>query len=384
MPPGAILRVELSAPVVIERLKPGAELDGSLVRPIYVYDRAVIPAGSHVHAVVDKIQKEKEAQKKGLLERVDTVASLGMNRHNLYQVSLRSASIKVPSGEELGLDLRFIRGGEEVRLQTGNDGQMKVGSSTGSGLAQHAPVVGQVSQIKHDKKRVQEFRHPVATMEVEKPARIELPGQPEPARAVAAGQPVVIPEGTKAHFLLMTELRASDNKEGDQFKARLVEPIFQADGRLVLPEGAMLDGHISKLVPPRRMSRAASIYLVFDRLTTPEGEGQKVAASLASADVGKKVPVNMDPEGGLHGNGGAKNVAKRLVVGAVTEHAVDEAVEMAVHAVAPYAGGFMGVAVLLGGHGNDVDLPQYSDLQVVFGRPVTVPQAQQQPVAPTQ
>ena len=31
------------------------------------------------------------------------------------------------------------------------------------------------------------------------------------------------------------------------------------------------------------------------------GETKKVAAWLAGADVGKKAPVNMDPEGGLHG-----------------------------------------------------------------------------------
>jgi len=62
---------------------------------------------------------------------------------------------------------------------------------------------------------------------------------------------------------------------------------------------------------------------------------------------------------------------------------VDEAVEMAMHAVAPYAGAATGLVILLGGHGNDVDLPQYSDLQVVFGRPVTVPgQPEAQPSQP--
>jgi len=103
--------------------------------------------------------------------------------------------------------------------------------------------------------------------------------------------------------------------------------------------------------------------------------------------VGKKAPVNMDPEGGLHGKGGAKNLAKRVVVGAASEHAVDEAVEMATHAVAPYAGAATGLFILLSGHGNDVDLPQYSDLEVVFGRPLTVPgqpaaQPQSEPTGP--
>jgi len=371
VPAGAILRMELSGPVNVSRLKPGSEVAGQLVRPVYVYDRALIPAGSQVHAVVDKVEKEKAPQKKGLLEHVDTLRSLGLNRHNFYDVSLRRATVKLPSGAEVPMDLRFIRSGEEVHLQASEEGQMKVGGTTGADLAQHAPGVSQVASIKHGKHRAQEFRHPVATLEVARAARLELPAQLEVPRAIE--QPVTIPQGTHAEFLLLTELRASDSKTGDTFQARLVEPIFQPDGHLLVPEGSLLDGHVSKLVPPRRMSRAASMYLVFDRLTEPGGDSQKVAASLAGADVGKKAPVNIDPEGGLHGKSGTKSLAERLVIGTVSEQVVDEAVEAAVHAIAPYAGAATGLVILLGGHGNDVDLPQYSDLQVVFGRPVMVP-----------
>jgi hypothetical protein len=378
IPAGAILRLELAGPVNVSHLKPGSELAGQLVRPVYVYDRALIPAGSQVRAVVDKVEKQKAAEKKGFLERVDTLRGLGLHHHNFYEVSLRAATVKLPSGEEVPMDLRFIRGGEELRLQANEQGQMKVGGTTGKDLAQHAPGISQVARIKHGKRQVQQYRHPVATLEVERAAKLELPAQPEVPRATS--QPVTIPEGTRAEFLLLTELRASESKEGDRFQARLVEPIFQSGGHLLVPEGSVLDGHIARLVRPRRMSRAASMYLVFDRLTEPEGETQKIAASLAGADVGKKAPVNMDPEGGLHGKGGTKNLAKRVAVGVASQQVADEAVEMATHAVAPYASVGIGLLVLLGGHGNDVDLPQYSDLEVVFGRPLTVPgQAAGQP-----
>jgi hypothetical protein len=229
-----------------------------------------------------------------------------------------------------------------------------------------------VTKIRHGKHQVQEYRHPVATLEMARATKLELPAQPDAPRV--ANQPLTIPEGTHADFLLLTELRASDSKQGDTFQARLLEPILQPDGQLLVPEGSLLDGHIAKLQHPRRMSRAGSMYLVFDRLTEPGREGEKVAASLAGADVGKKEPINMDPEGGLHGKSGTKTLAKRAVVGLASQQVADEAVELATHAVAPYASGAVGLFVLLGGHGNDVDLPKYSDLQVVFGRPVSVPQ----------
>ena len=366
------MRIELSGPVNVAHLKPGSELDGQLVRPLYVYDRALIPAGSQVHAVVDSVEKEKSAARKGFMERVESIRSLGLNRHNFYDVSLRSATVKLPSGAEVAMDLQFIRSGEEVRLQANDRGEMKVGGETGKDLAQHAPGVSQVSKIKHGKHQVQEYKHPVATLEVQHATKLDLPAQPEVPRA--SSQPLTIPEGTHADFLLLTELRASDSKQGDNFQARLLEPIFHPDGHLLVPEGSLLDGHIAKLQHPRRMNRAGSMYLVFDRLTEPGVEGQKVAASLAGADVSKKEPINMDPEGGLHGKSGGKSLAKRAVFGVASQQVADEAVELATHAVAPYASGAIGLFVLLGGHGNDVDLPKYSDLQVVFGRPVTVPE----------
>ena len=364
--------MELSGPVNVSHLKPGSELSGELMRPVYVYDRALIPAGSQVHAVVERVEKQKGAEKRGFMERVDTVRSLGLNHHNFYEVSLRTATVKLPSGAEVPMDLRFIRGGEEVRLQANPEGEMKVGGTTGKDLAQHAPGVSQVATVRHGKHQAQRYLHPVATLEVVRATQLELPAQPEIPRA--AVQPITIPGGTHAEFLLLTELRASENKQGDTFQARLVEPIFQPDGRLLVPEGSVLDGHIARLQHPRRLSRAGSMYLVFDRLTEPGGETQKVAASLAGADVGRKEPVNMDPEGGLHGKSGAKSLAKRAVVGVVSQQVADEAVEIATHAVAPYASTAVGLAILFGGHGNDVDLPQYSDLEVVFGRPLTMPE----------
>jgi len=376
VPAGAILRMELSGPVRVSRLRPGSELDGDLLRPVYVYDRAVIPAGSQIRAVVDKVEKEKAPQKKGFMARLDTVRSLGLNRQKLYEVKLRAASVTLPSGATLPLDLRFIRSGEEVRLQAANQGEIKVGGETGKDLAKRAPGVAKVESIKRGKKQVQQYRHPVATLELEHPVQVELPGQPEAPLATPANQPVTIPEGTHADFLLLTELRASENKQGDSFQARLLEPIFQPDGHLLLPEGSLLQGHISRLLPPRRLSRAASMYLVFDRLSLPGGETEQVSASLAAAAVNKKAALKMDPEGGLHGNGqGVKHLATRLVLSAASQQAADEAVEMAAHAVAPYAGIGTGLFFLLSGHGNDVDLPQYSELQIVFGRPVTVPAA---------
>ncbi len=363
VPAGTLLRMELSGPLHVAHLKLGSEIAGQLVRPVYVYDRALIPAGSQVRAVVEKVDKLKPAVKKGLMERVDSICSLGLNRHDSYEVTLRTATVKLLSGEEVPMDLRFIRGGQEVHLQADEEGRMKVGGATGKDLAQHAPGISQLSWIKRRKHQLQEFRHPAATLELTRVAHLDLPAQPAVPRA--AIQPLTIPEGTRAHFLLLTDLRASESKRGDTFQTRLVEPIFWPDGQLLVPEGSVLDGHIAKVETPRRLSRAGSMYLAFDLLSEPGGDSQEVTAPVADREMAHKASATIDSEAGLH-----------AALGAVSRKAArkgaGEVLKLATNGVVPYTSVAVSLFGLLADYGTDVDLPKYTDLLVVFGKPVTV------------
>ena len=100
----------------------------------------------------------------------------------------------------------------------------------------------------------------------------------------------------------------------------------------------------------------------------------KIAASLAATEVPNQSKVKMDEEGTLHGaNRTKKQLAEDLGLGLGMEQVVDEAVEMALRAVAPYAGVGVGLAFLLGRHGKDVELPKYTEMEVVLSRPLTLP-----------
>lgn len=250
------------------------------------------------------------------------------------------------------------------------------------------PGVGKVQSVERGHKQWEEYRHPVLAVQLEQP--IEVPvaaASAPPAPAAAETGPITLPPGTHARLLLLSDLSASENQQGDTFQARLLEPVRTKDGQLVLPEGSMFDGHISKLVPPRRLSRAGSIHLAFDKITLGEGAGQtvvsdKIAASLAATEVANQSKVKMDEEGTLHGaNRTKKQLAEDLGLGLGMEQVVDEAMEMALRAVAPYAGAATGLAFLLGRHGKDVDLPKYTEMEVVLSRPLTLPAPAAPPAA---
>lgn len=369
VPAGTILRLTMSAAVKPGQLKPGSAIDGELSRPLYVYDRQVIPAGSHVHAVVAEVDRHR-VQNKGLAEHLQSVRSLGLSRKFDYDVSFQSAELTPAGGRTLPVELKFIDAGEAVELHTKGD-QVQVGGTTAGDYARMAPGVGKVESIKQGKKQLKQYRHPEVSLELERPLAFQLP--PDPAEPKPGLLDVTaIPSGTHARLLLLEALSASENKQGDIFHARVLEPIVH-DSQLLLPEGSTLEGHIGRVVPPRRLSRPGSLYLVFDRVVLPNGNAEKVSASLVGTELGQKAAGSMDEEGGLHGQGrGPKQTMKDFGVSLVSQQVADEVVELATHAVAPYVSIPMGLAMFLGGHGHDVSLARYSELEIVMGRPMPI------------
>ncbi len=376
VPAGTILRLTMSASVKPGQLKPGSEVEGQLSRPVYVYDRQVIPAGSRVHAVVGNVEKRK-VQNKGFMEHLQSVRSLGLHRKLDYDVSFQSAELTPLNGRVTPVGVKFIDAGEVVELHTKGD-QVQIGGTTAGDYAKLAPGVGKVESIRKGKKQLKQYRHPEVSLELEQPLDFQLPPDPAEPKAdlLDAG---AIPAGTHARLLLLEPLSASENKQGDIFRARVLEPIVH-DGQLLLPEGSTLEGHIGKIVPPRRLNRAGSLYLVFDKVVLPNGNAEKVSASLVGTALEQKAAGSMDEEGGLHGKGrGAKQTMKDFGVSLVSQQVADEVVELGTHAIAPYVSIPMGLAMFLGGHGHDVTLARYSELEIVMGRPMPIGHAQ--PVA---
>ncbi len=373
VPAGTILRLTMAKSVKPGQLKPGSAVEGELNRPVYVYDRQVLPAGSHVHAVVATVDKHR-VPTKGVLEHLQSVRSLGLNRKFDYDVSFQSAELTPPGGHAVPVELKFIDAGEVVELHTKGD-QVQIGSTTAGDYAKMAPGVSKVESIRREKKQLKQYRHPEVSLEVEQPLSFPLP--PDPAEPKAGDVDVAaIPAGTHARLLLLEALSASENKQGDVFHARVLEPIVH-DGQLLLPEGSTLQGHIGKVVVPRRLNRPGSLYLVFDKVVLPNGNAEKVSASLVGTALEQKAAGSMDEEGGLHGKGrGAKQTMKDFGVSLVSQQVADEVIEIATHAVAPYVSIPMGLAMFLGGHGHDVSLARYSELEIVMGRAMPIGHAQ--------
>jgi hypothetical protein len=167
-------------------------------------------------------------------------------------------------------------------------------------------------------------------------------------------------------------------------QARLLEPVL-LDSRVVLPAGSLIEGKVIKKTPPRWLSRAGSLYLTFTELTLLEGNRVPIAASLAGAELDERSHTKMDAEGRLHGERPGKVwVAINLGMTAGISKEVDDGVQLAIEAIISTATDVStaGTARIISGcvsgvymasrHGRDVILPRFTEMDISFGRPVSL------------
>jgi hypothetical protein len=119
------------------------------------------------------------------------------------------------------------------------------------------------------------------------------------ATAVAQMNPAV-PTGTALMVRLDTTLATFSNKPGDPFQGRLSQPVM-IGGRIMIPAGAIVEGRVTKVSEPRRISGKPSIGILPEAVIFPNGERYFLDATLVDTNLGRGSDV--DTEGQFKGSG---------------------------------------------------------------------------------
>ena len=196
--------------------------------------------------------------------------------------------------------------------------------------------------------------------------------------------PTTSASGTHAKIILLGAVSAGKSRVGDTFQARVVEPV-RVNDEVVLPEGSLLDGEVVRSTPPRMLSRGGSLYLKFNKLSLPGGGPTPITATLTGIEINERSHTKVDAEGGLRADrpgkawmlaniGVTAGLAKvaddttQLIIEALVETATDASTAgSAKIAAACVSGVFM-----LTRHGRDVVIPQFTEMNVMFDRPVSL------------
>jgi hypothetical protein len=114
--------------------------------------------------------------------------------------------------------------------------------------------------------------------------------------AMAAAQTVSpVPAGTALMVKLETTLATFSNKPGDPFQARLTQAVV-LEGKTIIPAGAMVEGRVTKVAEPRRISGKPTIGILPETLILPTGEHFFLDATLVDTNAGRDTDVNQEGE----------------------------------------------------------------------------------------
>ena len=109
-----------------------------------------------------------------------------------------------------------------------------------------------------------------------------------------------LPAGTALRVKLERTLTTFSNKRGDSFSGRVAEAI-SVGGQTIVPAGATVQGHITKVSEPRRISGKPTLGISPDSLIMPTGERFAIDAMLVDTNLGRGSDVN--EEGQFKGSG---------------------------------------------------------------------------------
>ena len=109
-----------------------------------------------------------------------------------------------------------------------------------------------------------------------------------------------LPTGTAVKMKLETTLATFSSKAGDQFSARVTEPVV-VNGKTVIPIGATVEGRVTKTNEPRRIAGKPTIAISPENLVLPNGDRFMLNASLVDTNARHGTDVNT--EGQFKGDG---------------------------------------------------------------------------------
>ena len=178
-----------------------------------------------------------------------------------------------------------------------------------------------------------------------------------PAQGQVQAQNLTVPGGTLIELTLNDSLGSAHSQVGDGFTARVASAVI-VDGRKVIPAGSTVRGTVREVRAAKRGAGNASLTLGFTRIELPGGYSSTISASLTDRSESKK-----KRNAAIIGGSAAGGAVLGRVLGKDTKGAV----------VGSVVGGAIGTGVVLSKEGEQVDLPEGTQIAIQLDSSIKVP-----------
>lgn len=292
---GVPLRIALERRIAIKR--EGEPIHGRLVEPLYVSDRAVLPAGSVVEGHIAEIG--------GVPARRRINALLSGNLTPPRDVRAQFDTLVLGDGSRIALRTSLSRGtAHTARIAARGKSQVGDRSAPDTGAAALAfRQPGMMSQLKSYLIGMLPYHRqawPVGTLfnsALEAPLTVPITAGIE-ARADSTAELQV--EGQELTARLLSALNSATAQKGASVEAMVTRPLFSSDHRLLVPEGSRLAGEVVEARPARIFHRNGKLLFVFRQMTIPAHAAQSIHGYLEGLETDFSAHLTLDEEGNTH------------------------------------------------------------------------------------
>ncbi|MGA9668505.1 MAG: hypothetical protein WBQ94_04810 [Terracidiphilus sp.] len=325
LPAGTNLQVEI---VRHYPMKAGEAIEGRLVFPVFAGGRLVVPQNTQVQGRVVTLRPDKATRWHARLRGDFTpfhVADVQFNQLMLPGGPVVIATSGAAVGSPVvhlyapGVTPRqsvFSRYWNQAKSQLHD----RVVYFTSPGLGDRALQL-LYHQLPYHPERIEakttwstELKEPLPLSDS---ASTILPSLQSASKASAR------PETWPVNALLTADLSSASAKPGDPVQAVVVEPVFDKDRQLVVPQSSVLIGKVTTAKAARSLGRNGKLRFTFQEVRFPEGTNRPVEGSLAGADAASHQSLSLDAEGTISPRNQSSVIAPLLLT-VLAGRALDE------------------------------------------------------------
>lgn len=343
LPAGTSMQVEITQHYP---MKAGETIQAHLLHPIYFNGKLVVPEGTLLQGTVVALQPDKKMRWAGRIRGDFTPFHTPQVRFNellLPGDALPLSAANVTNGAPvLHLTAPGIKPKQSFVAREWAQAKSRVRDQfsffTAPGLGDRARQF-LYSQLPYHSERIP--AHTAWSFELTSPLTLpptqEAVADPPPAPSHPGN-----PETWSVHALLLHDLTSATAKTGDSVRALVVEPVYDKDRHLVVPEGATLIGKVSAAKAARSFGRNGKLRFTFQEVHFPEGLQRGVEGTLAGAATERSQNLSLDAEGTISPRNQSSAIAPLLLT-MLAGHALDQDGNMTLQTgVASNGFGFIG------------------------------------------
>ena len=290
---GRPLRVALDSRVRVQR--EGQSVAATLVEPVYAFDRIVVPQGTKVIGLIERLERPTAGARLG--------RALQFDFSPARPTVLRFERLVMSDGQELAITTRVGPGTVDMVRQSANEpGHNGMTSGARRRVTEAIAKVkkrGRMRRLKDAFLASLPFHRQYLREGTVYDAELLAPlsfGTVTPTPRAPEGENPPLDSILTAR--LVTPVDSARTPRNSPIEAVLTQPLFSADKQLIFPEGTLLRGEVTFAKRAGHFHRNGQLRMLFDKVQPEARPEQPLLASLHSAETGRGARLSVDDEGG--------------------------------------------------------------------------------------